>query len=92
MGTLPFNEVAGEPLNTEQAAYREGLSGGGDALDGALRRNLYRNATPENAAVARLAAYVRAQTAVLAVLGDADLLAGRVAFTGPEWMQKGDGQ
>ena len=28
MSTLPFNEVAGEPLNTEQAAYLEGLFAG----------------------------------------------------------------
>lgn len=73
-------------------AYREGLTGGEGGLEGALRRNLYRNVTPPDAAVGRLAGYVRAQTASLAALGDADLLAGRVAFTGPEWAPEGDGQ
>ena len=73
-------------------AYREGLTGRGDALDGALRRNLYRNTTPEDAAVARLAGYLRAQTAALAALDDAALLAGRVGFTGPEWAQEGGGR
>ncbi|HBC09284.1 MAG TPA: hypothetical protein DC046_17130 [Rhodospirillaceae bacterium] len=74
-------------------AYREGLTGGEEALESALRRNLYRNnATPPDAAVTRLAGYVRAQTAALATVGDADLLAGRVGFSAPEWAPEGGGQ
>ncbi len=66
-------------------AYREGLAGGREALDGALRRNLYRNTTPTDAQVARLAAYIGEQTAILAAVPDKDLLGGKGGFQPPNW-------
>ena len=66
-------------------AYRDGLAGGEGALEAALRRNLYRNTTPNDDAVVRLADYVRAQTAALAALDDAGILTGQAGFTPPDW-------
>jgi len=72
-------------------AYRDGLAGGDGGLEAALRRNLFRNTEPATAHVARLADYVRAQTAALAARDDGDLLAGRAGFSAPQWPEEGAG-
>ena len=71
------------------AAYREGLAAGEEGLAAALRRNLYRNTAPEDAQVARLTAYLQAQSATLAALDDQGLLGGRAAFADPSWAAAG---
>jgi cytochrome b pre-mRNA-processing protein 3 len=65
------------------AAYEAGLAGGPDALSEALRRNLYGTVTPDPAAPAALAAYLRAAIAALAGQGGQALLAGEVSFPPP---------
>ena len=65
-------------------AYREGLAGGDRALEAALRRNLYRNITPEDRQVSNLAAYVLHQTAALNDVADQEFLAGRALFALPD--------
>lgn len=66
------------------AAYEAGLAGANDALEQALRRNLYGTAAPTAAQVAALAAYVRRQAAALARAPAEALLAGAAAFAAPE--------
>ncbi|MAO56879.1 MAG: hypothetical protein CMM61_14460 [Rhodospirillaceae bacterium] len=65
-------------------AYREGMVGGQEALDGALRRNLYRNTEPEDAQVSRLIGYISRQTDHLAAQADAGILGGKPGFRAPE--------
>jgi cytochrome b pre-mRNA-processing protein 3 len=66
------------------AAYEAGLAGAGDALEQALRRNLYGTAAPAPAQAAAMAAYVRRQAAALARMPGEALLAGEAAFAAPE--------
>lgn len=62
-------------------AYRDALAEGAEAgaFDAALLRNLYRGEHPGDAALAHVAAGLRAFRAALAGLGMDDLLAGRLA-------------
>ncbi len=65
-------------------AYDAALAAGGDeALDAALRRNLYGTVEPETAQVAAVAAYMRREVEALGGQETAGLLAGRVAFGPP---------
>jgi cytochrome b pre-mRNA-processing protein 3 len=66
-------------------AYEHGLDAAGDAqLDAALRRNLYGTAAPGEAALAAMAAYLRAEAAQLARQDAAALFAGTVSFGFPQ--------
>lgn len=62
------------------AAYEEGLAGGGEALDAALRRNAFGTVSPEPAQVAALAAYLAREAAQPPAAG---LLEGALAFGPP---------
>ena len=62
------------------AAYDEGLAGGGEALEAALKRNAYGTVSPEPAQVAALAAYLAREAAQPAAAG---LLEGALAFGPP---------
>jgi len=63
------------------AAYDEGLDdAAGDALDKAIRRNVFAGMTPEDTSVTVLAGYVRKSADMLGRQQDEDLLKGRVAF------------
>lgn len=64
-------------------AYEGGLSSGGQGLEDALRRNLYRKAEPDDAMVAAVSRYMLGQAARLASQPFADLIAGRLAFAAP---------
>lgn len=66
------------------AAYEAGLAGTGDALEQALRRNLYGTAQPTAAQVAAMAAYVRRQAAALSSQAVESLALGEAAFVQPE--------
>ena len=62
-------------------AYDEGLAASpDDVLKGALMRNFYRTATPENAQIGGLGAYVRGADRALAALPTAEILKGRLDF------------
>jgi cytochrome b pre-mRNA-processing protein 3 len=61
-------------------AYEEALEQGGDALEQALARNLYRSAEPPPAALAGMADYVRRENASLKGFPIAALMAGEVSF------------
>ncbi|RMD62930.1 MAG: hypothetical protein D6826_06210 [Alphaproteobacteria bacterium] len=66
------------------AAYDEALSGPPEALEAALRRNLYGTvAVPDPACVEAMAGYVRAQAAHLKTQDYATLATGTVNFDGP---------
>lgn len=56
---------------------------GGEALDAALRRNLYGTVEAKPAQVAAVAAYMRREAKALGRQETADLLAGRVTFGPP---------
>jgi cytochrome b pre-mRNA-processing protein 3 len=62
------------------AAYDAGLAEGPDSLAAALRRNLFGTISPSEAAVAGMAAYMRAVAARLAAHPIARLLEGEVDF------------
>jgi len=62
------------------AAYEEGLAGGDDRLEAALRRNVYEGAAPRPAAVVALAGYVRRNAAALSMLAREPVLEGRIRF------------
>lgn len=62
------------------AAYEAGLAGSETELTDAVRRNLYGTVTPDPAALAALAAYLRRAVACLAGQQPAAILAGEVAF------------
>ena len=64
-------------LGGRLGAYREGLAPGGD-LEGALVRNLWRGAAPAPAALAHVAARLRAVHAGLAAMPVAPILAGEL--------------
>jgi len=62
-------------------AYRDGLQSADPAvLAAALRRNLFRAASPSRSQVDEMAAYARRQYAAIAAAPVDDLLAGRVGF------------
>lgn len=65
------------------AAYDRALTPGvgGEALAGALRRNVYMG-EGDPSDVARLAEYIRHQLACLAVTPSADVMAGHIRFGG----------
>jgi cytochrome b pre-mRNA-processing protein 3 len=64
-------------------AYDEGLGGDDAALYGALERNVYGTAPASPAQLARMAAYLRRQTADLETQPASFLLAGEVGFGAP---------
>jgi cytochrome b pre-mRNA-processing protein 3 len=61
-------------------AYDRALEEGGDALEAALQRNLYRGDEHDPSHVRSMADYMRREQAALVAQADADLLAGRVSF------------
>jgi cytochrome b pre-mRNA-processing protein 3 len=61
-------------------AYEEALEEGGNALEEALTRNLYRSAPPSPVALALVAAYVRHENAALKSFPIAALMAGEASF------------
>lgn len=70
----------GEAFLGRVKAYEEALGQGGDALEEALSRNLYRAAPPPPEALAAVAAYVRRETGNLRQLPLAALTAGELTF------------
>ncbi|MFQ5766128.1 MAG: ubiquinol-cytochrome C chaperone family protein [Rhodospirillales bacterium] len=62
------------------AAYEAGLDSDDSALAEALRRNLYRKASPEADEVAAVAAYIRREAAALDATAVERLSAGEVVF------------
>ncbi len=64
-------------------AYEDGLAGDDEALRAALARNVYGTASPSQDRLIRLAAYLRRESAALAVQPSAVLLGGEVAFGPP---------
>lgn len=65
------------------AAYRQALGDGDEALEGALRRNLYGTVEVAPATAAVMVAYVRRAVAELADQPAARLAAGRIVFPPP---------
>lgn len=65
------------------AAYEHGVTAGREALEAALRRNLFRLGEPTDSQVAAMVDYTLAQDAVLAGRSFADVAAGRLGFTVP---------
>lgn len=65
------------------AACREGLKGGGDALDAPLRQYVYQDSEPAAGALAVLAAYMRASEALLAEQDAAAITGGKIVFAPP---------
>jgi cytochrome b pre-mRNA-processing protein 3 len=63
--------------------YQEALSGGGDGLAAALRRNLFAAATPTDGQLAALVEYVHREVAGLAGQPIGHLEAGTIAFGPP---------
>ncbi|MEN3950368.1 ubiquinol-cytochrome C chaperone family protein [Iodidimonas sp. SYSU 1G8] len=61
-------------------AYDEGLDTGGDALEQALLRNLYRSAPPSDESLASMVAYARREAAHLGEQPLDRLMAGEVTF------------
>ncbi len=61
-------------------AYEDGLNGDDTVMANALRRNLFRNMTPDDDNVARMASYVRHSVAVLDAQETSVLLSGKVEF------------
>lgn len=62
------------------AAYEGGLANGGEALEEALRRNVYRGVEPGTDSVRALAAYIDHQDRHLTTVEPDDIVAGRFAF------------
>jgi cytochrome b pre-mRNA-processing protein 3 len=62
------------------AAYDQGLASDEAALGDALRRNLYRKATPTDAQVAALCGYVRREAAAVGRIEPGRLMAGEIDF------------
>jgi cytochrome b pre-mRNA-processing protein 3 len=62
------------------AAYEAGLANGSDALEEALRRNVYRGVEPGDASVRALAGYIDRQDRHLSTVAPDDIVAGRYAF------------
>lgn len=62
------------------AAYDRGLASGGQALDDALIRNVWRGDAPDGARVAALARYLRGEVAALSEQPLERLLSGEAAF------------
>lgn len=62
------------------AAYEAGLAEGGDALEQALARNLYRGEPPAPEKLAAMADYVQAQYQALHAIPAAEIMEGRVTF------------
>ena len=69
-------------------AYEEAMARG-DALDQALRRNLYGTTEPKAAQVAAMAAYLRREAEALVGQATGALLAGRVDFGEPPALDGG---
>lgn len=65
------------------AACREGLKGGGNALDAPLRQYVYQDIEPAAGALAAFAAYMRASEALLAEQDAAAIAGGKIAFAPP---------
>lgn len=65
------------------AAYEHGMSAGREALESALRRNLYRLSEPTDAQVRAVADYTVAQSERLTVQPFKDLIEGRLGFADP---------
>lgn len=65
------------------AAYEAGLLADDDSLGAALRRNLFREAAPDDAQVAAVSAYVRAEARALDGVGAEVLTTGALAFGTP---------
>lgn len=62
------------------AAYEGGLASGSEALEEALRRNVYRGVEAGAEAVRALAGYIERQDRHLATVAPDEIVAGRVAF------------
>lgn len=63
--------------------YADGLSGDGDELAEALRRNLFSDSAPAPGAIEAISAYMQRNTASLAAQSSADLRDGRLSFDPP---------
>lgn len=62
-------------------AYRDGLAAGGrEELAAALRRNLFRSTTPDDAQIDAMAAYLRREIVAMTAIPLEDLLAARIRF------------
>jgi cytochrome b pre-mRNA-processing protein 3 len=72
-----------QALYGRAAAYEAALAGAPGGLDEALRRNLFGTVEAAPETVMRMADYVRASAAALALQPAAAVLAGRVDFPGP---------
>ena len=68
------------------AAYDEALTGSGDLLGDALRRNLFGTVAPAAADVAAMADYLRCQAEQMASIPEAQVLSGDVQFA--PWPRK----
>lgn len=64
-------------------AYEKGLDDTPEALESALKRNLYRKSTPSDTQVSAMAAYMRRQAARLDMIDTESLLAGDLTFDPP---------
>lgn len=71
------------------AAYEHGMVSGREALEAALRRNLYRLAEPTDAQVRAMADYTLDQDARLKHCTFAELAAGRLGFSAPPQSSNG---
>jgi cytochrome b pre-mRNA-processing protein 3 len=68
-------KIMAEGFHGRALAYREALTGGGEALSDVLRRNAYGGRSPENdAQVDRLATYVRQFASQLAATSQSELI------------------
>lgn len=65
------------------AAYEEALTSEGEALEAALRRNLFGTVDPTDAHLTALAVYVKREAAALEAQKGEDVIAGRVSFGSP---------
>jgi cytochrome b pre-mRNA-processing protein 3 len=74
-------KVMAEGLHGRALAFRAAMAEADSAvLESTLRRNVFGAVTPERAAIVRLAGYVRASVAALAVLPAARLRDGSIAW------------
>jgi cytochrome b pre-mRNA-processing protein 3 len=73
-----------EALNGRIQAYDRGFAAGGDALEQAIRRNVYGTATPGDDQVRWMAAYLRSIRPVFVEASLDDLCTGRVMARVPE--------
>jgi len=83
MGVGKRVKVMASGLMGRVEAYDRGLAEPPPALEDALRRNLFATAGRDEAAVGRIAAYVRCEAAALSGQQDASLLAGSLVFGPP---------